>query len=312
MLMKILLATDGSASAEHAEDLAAGITWPGGTEIQVLYVDQLFNDEIDLPPERFSTAHETLRREVDDHLIALVERLSGPGRTVRARAVLGRPATVIVAEAEQLRCDLVIIGSHGHGAIASFALGSVSAEVVDHAPCPVLIARRPTLGPIVLGHDGSDSATQAETLVATWPFLAREPVRVVSVDRILPPWYFGSDAGMSSGINGEFLQELLDQERAESELTTATAVARLTASGARASADVRQGTAAEGLLDAITETGAQLVVVGSRGNTGLNRLLLGSVARKVLYQAPCSVLIVRRQKPVALAPSAPDRETARA
>jgi len=310
--MKVLLASDGSTSAEHAEGLAAAMAWPGGTEIEVLHVDQLFDGDIDLSPERYATAHEAIRREIDDHLIALVERLSGPGRTVRARVVLGRPATVIVTEAEQLRCDLVIIGSHGHGAIASFALGSVSAEVVDHAPCPVLIARRPTLGSIVLGHDGSDSATQAEALVATWPFLAREPIRVVSVNRILPPWYFGSDAGMASGINGEFLQELLDEERADSERATAAAVTRLTASGARASADVRQGTAAEGLLDAITESGAQLVVVGSRGNTGLNRLLLGSVARKVLYQAPCSVLIVRHKKPVALPSSVSERVPAKA
>jgi nucleotide-binding universal stress UspA family protein len=66
----------------------------------------------------------------------------------------------------------------------------------------------------------------------------------------------------------------------------------------RATADTRDGSAADGLLDAIADAKAELVVVGSRGNTGLTRLLLGSVARTVLYQARCSVLIVRETKRV--------------
>ncbi|HEY8732407.1 MAG TPA: universal stress protein [Candidatus Limnocylindria bacterium] len=106
--------------------------------------------------------------------------------------------------------ELVIVGSHNHGALVSFALGSVAAEVVDHAPCPVLIARNSTLGPIVLGHDGSESALLAEQLVAEWPFLAREIVRVVNVSPLLPPWYMGADLGMNPVIDGEFLQTLLD------------------------------------------------------------------------------------------------------
>jgi len=59
---------------------------------------------------------------------------------------------------------------------------------------------------------------------------------------------------------------------------------------------VPDGIAADGLLTAIATTNAQLVVVGSRGNTGLTRLFLGSVARNVLYRAPCSTLIVREKK----------------
>lgn len=308
--MKILLATDGSPSGKHAEDLAAATTWPDGTEIEVLCVDQFVDVELDFPADRFIAAHHAVRQEIDERLAALVQRLSRPGRTVRARVIFGRPASVVVDEAGKLGSELLIIGSHNHGALASFTLGSVSAEVVDHAPCPVLVARSSALGPIVLGHDGSEGAKEAEALVAMWPFLARETVRVVSMSRLLPPWYVGADAGMGSGINGEFLQELLDAERAESERIATAAVARLLAAGVRVSADVRQGTATDGLLDAIAAAKAQLVVVGSRGNTGLSRLLLGSVARTVLYQAPCSVLIVRETKPVAQPTLAQEHATA--
>lgn len=296
--MKILLATDGSPSAKHAEELVANIPWPEATEIDALCVDQFGDPEFDLPPQRFAEAHTTVRRLIDERLAELVQRLNRVNRTVRARVVFGRPASAIVSEAEQLGSDLVVIGSHNHGALASLTLGSVSAEVVDRAPCPVLVARRSTLGRIVLGHDGSPGARQAEELVAAWPFLAREQVRVVSVSRLLPPWYVTANAGMGPVVDGEFLQQLLDAEQAETHRLATEVAARLTTRGIAASAQVPLGTPADGLLEAITATKAALVVVGSRGNTGLTRVLLGSVARSILFQAPCSVLIVREKKPV--------------
>ena len=55
---------------------------------------------------------------------------------------------------------------------------------------------------------------------------------------------------------------------------------------------VRSGYVPQELIDAASEAKADLIVIGSRGETGMRRALLGSVARSVLYQAPCSVLIV--------------------
>lgn len=296
--MKILIATDGSPSAAHAEMLASAIAWPAGTELELLHVEELIEDELVYPAARFAELDEERRRGVDERLAALVTRLNAPGRTARGRVVFGRPATVIIAEADALRADLVIVGSHNHGALASFALGSVAAEVVDHAPCPVLVARRSTLGPIVLGHDGSAGAMRAEEVVATWPFLARETVRVVSVTSLVPSWYLTLDAGMGAAIDGQLLQKVIDERQENSRRIAHAAAARLAERGLQARPESRDGTTADGLLDAIAASHAELVVVGSRGNTGLARLLLGSVARTILYHAPCSVLIVREPHPI--------------
>jgi nucleotide-binding universal stress UspA family protein len=297
--MKILLATDGSKSAEHAEDLVAAIAWPHDTTVEIVCVDQLADDELDLSDERFAASRAARQRAIDDRLTALTARVSQSRRTVRGRVVLGRPATVIVSEAEQLGADLVIVGSREHGALASLALGSVAAEVVDHAPCPVLVARRSTLGPIVLGADGSASARGAEDRLAGWPFLAPETINVVSVSTLLPPWYAGLDAGMSLGVDAELMQEVIDERAKSTRRIAEEAADRLHRAGLQAKAGAAEGIAADGLLAAIATTKAQLVVVGSRGNTGLARLFLGSVARNVLYRAPCSILIVREKKPVA-------------
>ena len=303
--MKILLATDGSPSAQPAEALAAAIVWPEGTQIEVLCVDQLVESEVDLPRDRFAAAHAAARAEIEARLAALIERLAPRGRVVRARIVFGRPASAIVAEAGQLDSDLVIVGSHDRGPLASFALGSVAAEVVDHAPCPVLIARRPSLGPVVLGQDGSAGARQAEDLLLKWRFLLAGPVQVVSASPLVPPWYMTFDAGMSPGIDGDRIQKVVDERRAASRRDAAGSVTRLLAAGVEAKAVVRDGQPVDALLDAIAETGARLVVVGSRGNTGISRLLLGSVARSLLYRTTCSVLITREKK-VAQPKPAPD------
>ena len=76
----------------------------------------------------------------------------------------GRPGTVIVDEAQAMAADLVVLGSRGHGRIATMLLGSTAAEVVDHAPCPVLVARGDRFAPLAFADDGSPAARYAEAV----------------------------------------------------------------------------------------------------------------------------------------------------
>ena len=80
---------------------------------------------------------------------------------------------MVVDHARSLPADLVVVGSRGHGTIESMMLGSVSAEVVDHAHAPVLVTRSRQAKRIVLAWDGSPSASRAADVVATWPMLWR-------------------------------------------------------------------------------------------------------------------------------------------
>ena len=77
--------------------------------------------------------------------------------------------------------DLIVIGHRGHSRWESALLGSVSAEVVDHAPCAVLVARDDRIGPVVLADDGSPHARAAETIMTECPLFAGLPITVVSV-----------------------------------------------------------------------------------------------------------------------------------
>lgn len=294
MLVKILLAVDGSRSAGRARDLTASIRWSSGTRIEVLHVDQLLEGDLNLPPDRYTALHERERKFIDKQLETAARALRGPNRTVKAKTILGRPASVIVEEAARIGADLLIVGSHGRGPFASALLGSVAAEVVDHAPCPVLVARGTTLKRAVLAEDGSLGARTAERLLIKWPFLKKLPVRVVTVMNLPPLYNFsGTGFGGIEVIDADMMQKLLDDTQHLNERTAAQGAKRLTAAGLAAKAEVREGNPSQQVIAAAASTRANLIVLGSRGNTGLARLVLGSVAHSVLLHAKCSVLITR-------------------
>ena len=291
--MNVLFATDGSESAKHAQNLVASIAWPASTRIMVLHVAPSF--AADLGPEgQYTAAHEALRRSIERELVATKRALSASGRDVVTAVIAGRPASVIVDEARAMAADLVVLGSRGRGALTASVLGSVAAETVDYAPCPVLVARGEKVTGVVLAHDGSPGARQAEAVVLAMPFLHSVPVRVVSAWSVASTYLAGDPAG-GAFLSADLYEQIINDARGLSTSAAADAVARLNAAGVKAVAIVVEGPAAEAVATAARPT--DLIVMGTRGHTGLGRLLLGSVARGVLHRAHSSVLFVPAAAP---------------
>lgn len=297
--MHILLALDGSDHAGRARDLVDGIDWPDGTVIRVVAAVDRRGDLVGMPgsPGGDGDLREvetsTIRR-LQDTIDLAVLNLERPGRVVERILLRGRPASAIVKEAREFGADLVVLGSRGHGQIRSMVLGSVSAEVVDHAPCPVLIARGSRVTSILFATDGSATAEHAEHVLTDWPILAGRPVSVISVAEVGMPW----STGMSPGIYDQVLEsytEAVDEARSQCEAIAGAAVDRIRRAGFEVDQVVREGPSAEEIVAAAQSREVDLVVIASRGHTGLTRLVLGSVARSVLAHAPCSVLVVREK-----------------
>jgi len=295
--MRVLLATDGSPSSATAADLVVATPWPDGTSIRVIEVIEtgpgLFGGP--WPAAALFQAEDleaALLGEAERTVAAVRERVSRSGVAVDGEVLRGRAATGIVTAARDTAADLVIIGSRGHGTIESMLLGSVSAEVVDTAPAPVLVARGAGLARIVLAWDGSACAERAASLLTAWPIFARASVSVVSVADIEVPWWTGlADAG-APDMATAYLESAEAARRVHDELATSM-TDRLLAAGLDAVADRREGDAATEILVAARTGNADLIVMGTHGRTGLARLILGSVARNVLHHAPCSVLLLR-------------------
>ena len=143
---------------------------------------------------------------------------------------------------------------------------------------------------ILLAVDGSPYSAVAAESVLSRPWPKGTVVRVVSaVDTIVPPaaelWY---DAG---GSLEEANRQIVNQ--AEQLIDKVGETVR--ASGLTVETAVRRGDPRSVILDEAKEWGADLIVVGSHGYSGIKRLLLGSVAQSVVSHAPCSVEVVRQQ-----------------
>jgi len=276
--MRVLLAIDGSRSADRARDLVATLSWPRDSQIRIVAAIRHGDGQ-----ERYT---------LDTALDAAERDIARPGRWVDRILLDGRPATAIVDEAEAFGADLVVVGSRGHGPIQSMVLGSVSAEVVDHAPCPVLVVRDAPFTSVVVAEDGSPSARAAADLAASWPILRGLPVTVLSVAETLLPMPTGMTPGLYDEVIASY-HESVDDARRQADAESVVTAERLAAAGVATKPATREGDAAHEIVEfaRIHETG--VIVVGTRGHTGLARLVLGSVARNVLLHAPCSVLVVR-------------------
>jgi nucleotide-binding universal stress UspA family protein len=295
--MRVLVAIDGSAPADIAVDLVASAPWPTGSEILVV-------ESIESGAALYGGPWPTLALAEADQLEAEMReeaercvhdaagRLAGTGRRVEAEVLRGRPATAIVERARETGADLVVVGSRGHGRIESMLLGSVSAELVDHAPTPVLVARRPRIGRVLLAWDGSTCASLAADLLRAWPIFGSCKVHVLSVADIEVPWWTGFPEPGSAELMPMYVQAA-EASRFEHDQLAGGMAAKLGAAGLDVDAGRREGDAATEILAAARAWDADLIVMGTHGRTGLARLVIGSVARNILQHATCSVLVVR-------------------
>ena len=291
--MRVLLGVDGSQASDCAASLAANLAWPVGSTIDILTAhpgsaDRLENvgmvPSADLARERENAVEVAAQGIADD----AARRFTGPDLTVETRVVRDRASKAILDEAARFEVDLIVMGNRGHGAIESAVLGSTCLEVVDQSHRPVLIVRRGRMDRILVGEDGSKCAAAAVELVRRWSVFHEAKVRVLSVsdhDALRMPWLHG-------GVRPETIDAAAAQAHSAREARAGATASTLRGAGMQAEALVEDGSPAHRLIEAAADWDADLIVVGSRGETGLERLLVGSVSRAVLYHAPCSVLIV--------------------
>ena len=291
--MRVLLAIDGSASSLLARDVVATLRWPAGTVVDLVaaYEVPVPRSAAGVTVNTATDAEKALRRELAEQLLATVEPLLERGLEVERHVLRGRAADVILQAAADLNADLIVTGSRGRGPLSSMLLGSVANEVASHAPCPVLVARAAQVSRVLVATDGSPSANAIPEWLVDAGILRDLPADAIAV------WVpdgpaFELMVGLYT-LGDERLEAMRRELREQSRAAAEAMAERLAAIGIPATPLVRGGDPAHEILAAAAEQGSDLIVTGSRGLEGLERLLLGSVARNVLLHARCSVLITR-------------------
>ncbi|HZP97545.1 MAG TPA: universal stress protein [Candidatus Limnocylindria bacterium] len=302
--MRILLATDLSPRAQSAQTLVKGMALPAGSQVRLVHAIEPITTVAMFAPSALLTITDAAEAEARTQLRAAVRSLEREGIDVTGVVGYGRAADVVIDESAAFGPDLIVIGSRGRGGLATSVLGSVSAEVVDRAACPVAVARSVTLERIVLAEDGSPTAAVGARVIADLAPLAKARVHVVSVVDVPFPVVLADPTGTGTALEAyRAYEESMPTLRASYAAFARERAQALEKLGVTATSEQREGDAASELIAAAREHGADCIVVGSRGQTGLKRLVLGSVARDVLLHAPCSVLIAHPAKPIEREPA---------
>lgn len=295
--MKVLIAIDGSHASMTALAAAAALELPADSTIKLVSVIADADDldesgwsaiEFIRPADSTARARLAVRERLED----LADRLAGSGTTVTTAVLEGRAASQILLEAGRMSADLIVVGARGHSAVDRLLVGSVSSEVVDHATCPVLVARTERVDRVLIAIDGSPDATAATDFIAGSGLLRDATIRVMSVVDPGMPWWTGLTP-VDGMVAVEAYGDMLDAARRHAEESARLAGARLGSEHVTTDAADRGGDVGSTIVAEATAWKADVIVLGTRGFGMVRRVLLGSVSRDVLHHASMSVLIVR-------------------
>lgn len=288
-MSNVLLGTDFSVSADAALVQAANLAARTGGEVVVTHV----RPHKDAIPPMLLEAYETSGIEATE---AIAQALDERCETIRAKGaranqtiLIGDPPAALAEYAASIGADLIVVGSLGKTGLERLLLGSVAERTVRYARTPVLIARADTgaahgYRSIVVATDFSETADAALDMACE---VATDDGRVELFHVMMPAQAIGVGFGTGpiSPATTQKLQEWADE-------AARARIARHRSERVRLEFSSTLGPIAGSILDKLDERAFDLVVLGSHGRTGFKRLLLGSVAEKVIRHAPCSALVV--------------------
>ncbi len=285
--LNILLADDGSQHAQAAVELLQELPLPPKSSILILRA--FHSDQI----PHISDFEKSLERSKG--------QLAGSGFRVETELKLGSAAQMILEHAEEKSPDLIVLGAKGLRSTVSILLGGVAQQVMEYAPCPVLIVRAPNRGfhKILLATDGSPSSLSAARYLGKFPLPNRVEVHVM---HILPPaqmpvlmepqygtWH--TVYAVYPTLEEEESQRERENKQGETLLTRTCNLLRRY--GIDPIPKLTRGDAATEIMEYVKTKQIDLIVAGSRGYGNLKSIWVGSVSRKLVHYSDCSVLIVR-------------------
>jgi nucleotide-binding universal stress UspA family protein len=267
----LMVCSDGSAEAANAVSQTLALAGACGGQVFVLRV-------LEIVPE-FEAAVPDLRaqleRQAREDMTAIEAQAAATGAAVKTMICHSQQAyAAIIADAEKVGADVIIMGRSGRSAMSRLLMGSVTARVIGHSPLNVLVVPSgAALGfrRLLVASDGSPYSD------AAW----REALRL-------------------TGSAEEVQLYALCAAREEGEIIETREIIQRLLAAANQEGIALTGLSPQGqqpddaIVQAALRNQVDLIIIGSHGRTGFHRLLLGSVAERVIGQSPCPVLVVKK------------------
>jgi len=268
---RLLVCTDGSEGGQHAVTQALALGRACAGKVYVLQVVKIIPEVEAVAPD----LRVCLEEEIERQKAAAAAAAARQGVEMEYRILHSiSPFADIVAEAEKLNPQLIIIGRYGRTGLTRLFMGSIAARVIGLSPVNVLVIPREdslAFRRLLIASDGS-SYSDAALMEAT---------------------------AMAARAGSELLGVAVAREEGEISETREILQRMLTAAnreGVSFQGISPQGLAAdEGIIQVALENRVDLIIMGSHGRTGFKRLFMGSVTERVIGHTPCPVLVVKKK-----------------
>lgn len=315
-IQSILLARDFSPVSSRALRYSVDLARRTGATLHILHAQVLHSDPLTSGTSATAPGDEDLIRDQLSKYDNGDSVLSGEGKDIEVveavvRDVAAAPA--ILQYASENDVDVICVGTHGRRGIRRFLLGSVAEEVVRRADRPVISVRAPedestafeAPSRILVPTDFSDPSRVAlhHAVELAKIYDARVDVLHVVQQSLHPAFYVGGvtdirdiDPNIEEKVEdrlADFLEETFAEQSARSSLRGPAVETAPPMVDVDVTPHVVIGTIDTEVPAFIDDHENDLVVMSTKGQTGLDRVLLGSVAEKIVRMAPCPVLTVK-------------------
>ncbi|MBX9690951.1 MAG: universal stress protein [Cyanobacteria bacterium] len=293
--MKILFAVDGSNCSKEAIETALTLKCPVGTELKVVSVVDFPAFMVTVPgaKEREISAAWKLISETVGKL-----RKTHPDVSIEGVLLEGRTVPELLKLSEEWPAHLILCGSHGRRGVSRFIMGSVSRAMLLNSRCAVRIVRTcqrsdadtPAMNVLVAIDESEHSKHLIDHVMALpWPSGTRFKCLHV-VPEFASEVFLEPDSGVATTLAEHYAEEV---ERHKKWVYSEAGKLNDRFEQAVASGELVIGEPRERILETAQQWPADLIMLGSHGRRGLERLTLGSVSETVAMYAACSVEVSR-------------------
>ena len=285
----ILAATDFSETAEAALEWASELARLQGARLELIHAVTVTPAVPGFVPPG-PLFDEELRAAALARLGEAAGRLREAGAEVSTHLAMGIPSAAIVDRAEELKAEMIVMGTRGLTGLRHLLLGSTTERVMHRAPCPVLSVHpgdrgkhrpiRSILVPTDFSRDAEVAIEAAHRLLAP----LEKDARLILLHAFNLPIEYTAYGPIPTSVN--YLKDAgLEAERRLEEMRE-----RLEREGLALETVAREGDPAAVITDEAARREVDLIAMGTHGGSALRHLLLGSTAERVLQHAPCPVM----------------------
>ncbi len=283
---KILCPTDFSEGSQQAVRVATRLASEASADLVIVHAwfipPLAFSMDAPFPPYVVQDMVDDAQRNLD---AAVRDAIAAGAKNTTGQLVSGVPWSQVVEILEKQAFDLCVIGTHGRTGLSRILVGSVAEMVIRHSPCSVLAVRPDSkvaaFKNVLVPTDFSETATYALDLAG----------QMVDADGTITLLHV---LELPVAFSGEVAPDFARDLDKKSAAALDASAARL--KNARVTTRSRIGYPGAQTLSTIEhDPNIDLVVMGSHGRTGIKRVIMGSVAEKVVRHARCPVLVARKR-----------------